>query len=119
MAAGFGNLCAEVAQHLKGLRCPSKAVSSATRRAEATKSQGPLVGRATQASTIEMAGHCEGLRDGGFGSELGLEPNERLLWDWLVLRWPLAQPGTVGRSVPSKMAEQQLVPFAEQGKARA
>lgn len=90
VAAGFGNLGATPSQRAP---VPQTRLSPARHL-----SQGPLSGRATQASTITMAGHCKGLRDVGFGSELDPESSEHLLQDCLVLRRPPAQPSTVGRS---------------------
>lgn len=87
-------------------------------KAEATKSQGPPSGRATDASTIAMPGCCGELRDVGFGAELGPEPSDHLLRDRLVLRRPPAQPGTVGRSALSKWQSSSWSPLQSKGKLK-
>lgn len=66
-----------------------------------------------------VAGDCQGLRDVGFGSELGPESREHLPRDRLGATQATSTAWLRGRLCPLEMAEQQLVPFAEQGKARA
>lgn len=105
-AVGLGNRGAEVSQHLEGLCSPLQPVSSMTSKSRSHQKPVTMSGRVTGVPTTVMAGCCGGLRDAGFGSGLGQAPIEHLLGD-----------GPVLSLCPLGMAEQQLVSFAERGKA--